>query len=146
MCYFSVQQSALRSKVANICYMYFGVKSMCPRGATCLLVTRGYPTPPPFVYLSIQIFIFNNISLIFFFHLFYRYLTRSCLYAHNLMATAAYMCRPSILLLLYKWGWWQGRGFLWSTCGLLFHYKIPTPIVGLSQNRYQHLIKIYQKM
>ena len=48
--------------------------------------------PPPFFFkLSVYIFIFNRISLLF--HLFYLILTCSCPYSYNLMLTATYMCR-----------------------------------------------------
>ena len=47
---------------------------------------------PPFFKLSVYIFIFNKISLLF--HPFFLKLTCSCPYAYNLMLTATYTCRP----------------------------------------------------
>ena len=47
---------------------------------------------PPFFKLSVYIFIFNKISLLF--HPFFLKLACSCPYPYNLMLTATYMCRP----------------------------------------------------
>jgi hypothetical protein len=52
---------------------------------------RGTELSPPFFKLSVYIFIFNRISLLF--HLFYLILTCSCPYSYNLMLTPTYMCR-----------------------------------------------------
>jgi hypothetical protein len=51
--------------------------------------------PPPFQ-LSVCIFIFNKISLLF--HLFFLILTCTCPYSYNLVLTATYMCRSYITL------------------------------------------------
>ena len=72
-----------------------------------LLKTTGdccmeLPLPPPlFFLLSVYIFIFNKISLIF--HLLFLYLTCSCPYLqNNIMVTAAPMYQRSLLLSIIR--------------------------------------------
>ena len=56
-----------------------------------ITVARGTELPPLFL-LSVYIFIFNKMSLLF--HLFFLVLTCWRSYSYNLMLTAICMCRP----------------------------------------------------
>ena len=98
-----------------ICTMSFIIKEKCTMQGQFfhdkLAGARGTELPPPPFQLSVYIFIFNKISLLF--HLFFLNLGIVCIYPYNLMVTTTCIYWPffpynnTYILLnrkLIKWG------------------------------------------